>query len=256
MKKTVSFFAIFCLFQTSYSQLLEDLSFGVQFGTGKTITSIDDPYGLPSAASKTDDGLTSSVGSTSGRTIRLMAHYNLSEYIALSSGFYFTNKRLWIRNDEGSYVGGSVYSTNYFHLPLLARYTSNEIADKLNMIISAGPVFDFKMSEGTEGADYAHFMNLANNYSTEYGPREKNGSNQATSLFKGTGISLFLGTGIQYRLSDSFNAYVGLSYLMPLNNMLNPNLLYNDTNLTPITETMSWKASLLQFDIGIGFSIQ
>lgn len=233
---------------------MEDLSFGVQLGTGKTILSINDTMSLPSGASKIDDGQTSKVENISGRAIRLIANYNLSEYIALSSGLHFTYKRLFIRNDDGSYIGGSVYTANYFHLPVLIKYTTNEIKDNLNIVITGGPTFDIKMSESHEGSDYAHFMNLANNYHN-YGPRERNGSNIPTDLFRSAGISLFLGAGAQYRFSDSFTAYLGLSYQHSLYNILNPNLTYNDSEKTPISDTMEWNTGMLLIDLGIGFSI-
>ena len=254
MFKQITFALLLLTYTLSNAQLTEDLSFGVQLGTGKTMLSVADTMGLPSGASKIDDGQTSKVENISGRAIRFIVNYNLSEYIALSSGFHFTYKRLFIRNDDGSYIGGSVYTANYFHLPVLMKYTTNEVKDKVNIVITVGPVFDIKMGEDFEGSDYAHFMNLANN-NHNYGPRERNGTNIPTSLFKSTGVSLFLGAGAQYRFSDSFTAYAGFSYQHSLYNILNPNLTYNDSNNTPISETMTWNAGMLLFDLGIGFSI-
>ena len=254
MKKSLLACCSILLSFTSFAQIADNLTFGLQLGTGKTMALIDDPSDLPSGALKISDGKTSKVENISGRAIRLMVNYNFSEYVALSTGLHFNNKRLFIRNDDGSYIGGSVYTASYVQLPILLRYSSNEIADKMNFIITAGPLFDFKMSEGNEGADYAHFMNLANNRH-DYGPRERNGDNSPTSLFSGTGLSVYVGAGVEYHFSDSFNAYAGLSYQASLTNMLNRNLLYNDAEKTSIAETMTWKASMLLFDLGVGFSL-
>lgn len=254
MRKTayLLYACLFCF--SSFAQITDDLTFGIQLGTGKTMVSVDDPSDLPSGAVKISDGKTSKVENISGRAIRLMVNYNFNEYLAFSTGLHFNNKRLFIRNDDGSYIGGSVYTANYVQLPVLLRYSSNEIADKLNLIISVGPLFDFKMSEGNEGADYAHFMNLANNRH-DYGPREHNGDNAPTALFSGTGLSVLIATGVEYHFNDSFNAYVGISYQTSFTNMLNRNLKYNDAEKTSIAETMSWKASLLLIDLGLGFSL-
>lgn len=238
-----------------FSQISEDLSFGFQLAPGRTFATIVDDLPESSRRDLKSDGVTSTLDKLAGRNIKLMVNYKLNESVSLSSGFYFGNRRLHVRNDDGSYIGTSVYHVNYIHLPLLFRYHSNEIADYLKIIITAGPTIDFRTGEAVIGADYAHFENFAQNRHDVDPQRGRNGNNKPMNLFNSTGLSIYLGVGAEYNFTDRFSAYAGVSYHHGLTNILNSKLLFNDDEKTPITETTKWRTALLSFDFGVGFSL-
>lgn len=254
-KTLITSIALLLITNLGFSQILEDLSFGFQIAPGRTFATIKDDMPESSRHNLISDGQTSVSEKLAGRNIKLMVNYNLSESVSFSSGFYFGNRRLFVRNDDGSYIGTSVYHVNYVHLPLLLRYRTNEIADHIKLILTAGPTIDFKTGEAAIKSDYAHFMNFAQNrFDTDPG-RGRNGNNKPVNLFNGTGLSLYLSVGAEYAFTDKLSAYAGISYHHGFTNILNSKLLFNDRDKTPITETTTWRTSLLSFDFGVGFSL-
>ena len=173
-------------YNSLYGQLPEELSFGFEISTGATKANIKDELTSPSRVSVTDDGTTSiEVNNLAGRTIKFMAHYALKEQYSFSSGLYFGKRRLNVLNVDGNYRGTSVYHVGYLHLPLLVRYESNELTDKLKFVASAGTTIDFRIKEEAQGSDYSHFMNLANNRFDLDPQRSRNGNDKAVKLFNG-----------------------------------------------------------------------
>ncbi len=253
-RKLLICLSAFIITTTSFSQTMEDFTFGFQIGPGRTFATIKDDMPLSSRRDLASDGQTSTLETLAGRTIRLIANYNLNESFALSSGFWFGNRRIHVRNDDGSYIGTSVYHVNYMHLPILLRYRSNEVADYMRVIVTVGPTIDFRTGERNVGGDYAHFMNFAQHRFDQDPQRGRNGNGKPMNLFNGTGLSIYLGVGLEYAFSDSFNAYAGLGYHQGLTNILNNDLLFNDAEKTPITETTTWRTALLSLDLGVGFS--
>ena len=254
MKKLFFIITIAIISQLS-AQVSRDITLGLQIGVGPNYAQVKDNATQSSGENIAADGATSAeVNRLKGQNIKLMVNYDFNEYYALSTGLYFGERRLNILNIDGSYQGTSVYHVDYAHLPILLQYSSNELRDYLNLIVKVGLTFDFLRNEAAQEADYAHFMSLAhNNYSQD--GRSRNGNNTPVDLFDNVGISLFLSAGLQYRFTDKFSAYAGFAFHQRLTNMLNPDLVYNDSQKTAITEDLSFKTGMLSFELGVGFDL-
>lgn len=254
MKNLTALLFLSLSFTLVKAQILEDLTFGVELIAGQTRAHITDDFPLPSSQSTSDDGFTEIERTYNARGVRLIVNYNFSESLALSTGFHFTERNFQVRNTDADYIGFSRYRVNYTHLPIMLRYRSNEIADYLRVIIKGGPMFGFNAREAVIGGDGAHFMNFARNRSDIDPSRGENGNGRSMNLFNKTSLSAYFGIGLEYSFSDTFSIYGGLGYQIGITNMLNPELLFNDNALTPITETTTWKSSVVGLDLGVGFS--
>jgi long-subunit fatty acid transport protein len=256
MKRLVLTIGVVVCSIISKAQGLEKFTFGLQFAPGSTLARITDDDATPSSKSLSSDGYTTiEENGLKGINIKLMVNYELSDKFDFSSGLYFGERRMNVRNDDGNYIGTSVYHANYTSLPLLLKYKGKELKDNLFFVASFGPTLDFLTAEEAVGADYAHFMNFAHNRFDIDGQRGRNGSSKSMNLFSKTGVSVLGSAGLEYKLSDRFKACFGVSYQHRVTNMLNSNLLFNDSSRTPITETTKWTASLLSFDFGVIFHL-
>jgi long-subunit fatty acid transport protein len=238
------------------AQSLEKFTFGLQFAPGTTLSRITDDDATPSSKNLSSDGYTTiEENGLKGINIKLMVNYELNDKFDFSSGLYFGERRMNVRNDDGNYIGTSVYHANYTSLPLLLKYKGKELKDNLFFVASVGPSLDVLTGEEAVGADYAHFMNFAHNRFDIDGQRGRNGSSKSMNLFARNGVSVLGSAGLEYQLTDRFKACFGVSYQHRITNMLNPNLLFNDSNKTPIKETTKWTTSLLSFDFGVAFHL-
>ncbi len=250
---TIGFIACSMLAQ---AQSLEKFTFGLQFAPGSTFARITDDDATQSSKSLSSDGYTTiEENGLKGINVKLMVNYELSDKFDFSSGLYFGERRMNVRNDDGNYTGTSVYHTNYISLPLLLKYKGKELKDNLFFVASLGPTIDLLTGEEAQGADYAHFMNFAQNRFDIDGQRGRNGSSKSMNLFAKTGISILGSAGLEYKINDRFKACFGLSYQQGVTNILNGKLLFNDANKTPIRETTKWTTSLLAVDFGVIFHL-
>ena len=240
----------------SQAQSLEKFTFGLQFAPGSTFARITDDDPTPSRKSLSSDGYTTiEENGLKGINIKLMVNYVLNDKFDFSSGLYFGERSINVRNDDGNYIGTSVYHANYTSLPFLLKYKGKELKDNLFFVASFGPTLDFLNGEEAKGADYAHFMNFAHNRFDIDSQRGRNGSSKSMNLFSKTGVSILGSVGLEYQLTDRFKACFGMSYQQQVTNMLNGKLLFNDANKTPITETTKWTTSLLAVDFGVIFHL-
>lgn len=238
------------------AQKFPKLDFGLQISAGSAFAKISDDDATPSSKNLASDGYTSIEENGLGNSgLKLIINYTLSDRLDFSSGLYFSNRTMNVKNEDGSYVGTSNYIVGYTHIPILLKYKSAEIKDNLIIVGSFGPTLDFKRFEDKNGADYAHYLNFANNRVDLDSQRGRNGNNRQTDLFAGTGLSVYASAGAEYKINDMFTAYAGLSYFYKLNNMLNSKLTYNNAEKTPITDMMKWRANILAFDFGVGIKI-
>jgi hypothetical protein len=255
MKKI--FIAITAIVTTfaSKAQITEQLDFGVMICPGATYANIKDENSTPSKQDKAADGFTTiEENGLKASNFKLMVNYNFSETWALSSGFYFNHRRLNVRNEDGSYVGTSNYHVNYLSIPVMARYTSEEVANNLRILAYGGILFDLKTKEEAVGADYAHYMNFANDREDIDNQRGANGNNKVMPLFGGAKLSANLSAYADYAIKDQLHVMAGFSYQYGISNILNSDLKYNDQKKTSVAEYQKWRASLFTFDFGVGFN--
>jgi long-subunit fatty acid transport protein len=256
MKRVLISIGLVACSALAQAQSLEKFTFGLQFAPGSTLARITDDDATPSRKSLSSDGYTTiEENGLKGINIKLMVNYELNDKFDFSSGLYFGEYSMNVRNDDGNYIGTSVYHTNYASLPILLKYKGKELKDNLFFVASVGPTLDFLTSEEAKGADYAHFMNFAHNRFDIDAQRGRNGSSKSMNLFSKTGVSILGSAGLEYKLTDRFKACFGVSYQQGVTNMLNGKLLFNDTNKTPITETTKWTRSLLAVDFGVIFHL-
>lgn len=251
IKSTLLVTAILAASTLGFSQF----TFGIQVAPGKTLASIKDDMPDPSKKDLASDGQTSIIKQLGGKSFRLIADYELNETFSLSSGLWFGARKMNVRNDDGSYIGTSVYQANYIHIPVLLRYRTEELTENLRIIGKIGPTIDFRTREKAIGSDYAHFMNFADNRHDLDPGRGRNGDNVPTKLFNGIGVSLYLSLGAEYKLSDNFSLNAGFGYHQGLTNILNSKLKFNDTEKTPIRDTAVWRTSLLSFNLGVSYTL-
>jgi hypothetical protein len=246
------FLASLCL----QAQGLEKFTFGVLLSPGVTYANIQDNDATSSGKSIVADGYTTvNQNQLRGFTAKLLINYQLKDNLELSTGLYIGERRINVRNVDGSYVGTSLYHVNYSSIPLLLKFKSDDIKKDLKLVAYLGPTFDFATGEDVIGNDNAHFMYFARNYNNIGVARDRNGNDRTMDLFAKTGVSVLASVGLEYRLTDRFNACFGVSYQHRVTNMLNPDLLFPDKNRTPIAETTKWSSALLSFDFGIGFNL-
>lgn len=257
MKTINTLILLACLFLVStknFCQSKENIDFSFQLCPGNSMSHIGDDDTRPSSQNKVADGYTLiEENNLKGSEVKLGVNYSISNNWALSSGLFFSKRSMNVKNIDGSYVGTSVYHINYFHLPVLLRYTSKEVATKLKVIGSAGFTFDFNTKEESNGADYAHYMNFAQNRVDLDPERGRNGNFKNMKLFGQGKISLLISAGVNYEISNKISLLGGLSLHQSISNALNKRLTYNDSIKTSITEYMNWRTSLLTFDIGVSF---
>ena len=252
MKKIILPILLFSSVFKSNAQALDKFTFGLQVSPGWTIAHIKDDDPKPSSQNLSSDGYTTvEENGLKGYNIKLIANYELNDQFDLSSGIYFGKRKLNVRNDDGNYIGTSLYQVGYVNLPILLRYKRKEIANNLYFTANLGPTIDFSTSEKAIGSDFAHFKNFAQNRFDIDQQRGRNGNSKSVDLFAGTGISVIGGAGLEYELNEMFRLGLGLGYHHRLTNSLNGKLLFNDSNKTKITETTKWSASLLSIDFGV-----
>ena len=235
-------------------QSLENKDFSITLSPGTTLASVTDDHRESSNQNVASDGYTYiDENALKAFNFKLSAYHNFDEKWALGTGFFYNKIRLNPRNQDGSYIGTSVYHVSYASLPLILRFRSNEIKDNFRITGGFGPSLDIKLKEEAKGADYAHFMNFANNRYDLDPDRGRNGNNKNMNLFGTFGFSLHFNVLAEYMLGDNFNVFAGVSYQHRLNNLLNGNLKYNDAAQTPITDVLAFRAHTLAFDIGVGY---
>ena len=256
MKKIILGIASLLLFVTSKAQSLEDFTFGVHISPGTTFASVKDENPITSRLEPTSDGYTTiDENGLRGGGLNLTVDYGINENLFLSSGLYFSKRRLNIKNEDGSYIGTSIYHINYIHIPITIKYRTEQIIDKVRLNFGGGPTIDLKTGEKNIGADYAHFMNFAQNRYDVDASRGANGNGKSLNLFNGTGLSFLFNVGAEYEIKENLNLYFGISYQQGLTNILNSKLKFNDTEKTKFKDTISWRSSLLTLDLGINFSL-
>lgn len=240
--------------KSSFGQNKENIDFNFQFCPGNSMAHISDDDARPSSQFKASDGNTFiEQNNLKGREIKLGANYSFNDNWSLSSGLFFSKRSMNVKNIDGSYIGTSVYHINYFHLPVMLRYTSKQVVTKLKIVGSFGLTFDFNTNEEAIGPDYAHYMNFAQNRVDLDPTRGQNGDFKSMKLFGQGKISALLSAGVNYEISEKVSLLGGFSLHQGISNALNNRLKYNDANKTSVSEYMNWRTSLLTFDIGVQF---
>ncbi|MFN6946693.1 MAG: outer membrane beta-barrel protein [Cytophagaceae bacterium] len=249
---TIRFYLIL-LFAFPLSIQAQNHKLNIRLSPNTNIARVVDPDPRPSSVHTVADGHTTKESNVGGVSIGANLDYQISDFIYLSSGLWFTSKNLHIRNTDGSYSGVSRYNTLYMQIPLLVKAVSNEITDNIRLGITAGPTIDFKLNEQLDGGDGAHYWNLANNNYHLDPTRGRNGNMRPMPLFNPMDLGLFFSIGPEFQLGDNFILYSALSYWVGGFNMINPNLLFNDPMRTPVSESVSIRSRIIGLDLGVKF---
>lgn len=197
--------------------------------------------------------------------VTLGANYDFGKgFLKFSPGLWFTGTNVSLYNRDGNYSGNSKYNMTYLQIPLLIKFQSKEIKNDLGIYISAGPQIGVKISESLNTkdgkGDYAHFWSMAN-YDTNTDPtRGRNGNGGPTALFNPLYLSFMLNGGVEYKLSDDFALFGGLSLDFGITNVMNPNLMFYRTNPNfyeggevSITDLLKVRHNLVGIDLGVRF---
>lgn len=197
--------------------------------------------------------------------VTLGANYDFGKgFLKFSPGLWFTGTNVSLYNRDGNYSGNSKYNMTYLQIPLLIKFQSKEIKNDLGIYISAGPQIGVKISESLNTkdgkGDYAHFWSMAN-YDTNTDPtRGRNGNGGPTALFNSLYLSFMLNGGVEYKLSDDFALFGGLSLDFGITNVMNPNLMFYRTNPNfyeggevSLADLLKVRHNLVGIDLGVRF---
>jgi hypothetical protein len=267
-KKILYLFA--CIPMLSFAQSKGDMKIGFQFGPNVNFASVKDNNGSPSGAIPAPnvpyvvaptregvvaDGYTTKQEDASGVNVAFTFDYLLSEHIALHTGLWFAQKNLTIHNQDGSYGGTSKYKTTYWQIPILFKYTSVEIVDKLRWYAVLGPTIDIRASEKLDGGDGAHYWNMSRNDIYLDPSRGKNAEGKKVALFNPVDITLYISGGVTYEIMDKLDLYAGLFLNKGFVNMINPGLRFAEPNETKVNTDISIKSCLFGVEMGVAYTI-
>ncbi len=228
--------------------------FGIEINPGWTLVGIKDSDSSPSDVDFTADGHTEKIANQESISLRMYADFD-KEGFTFSTGLWFSQKKMSLLNIDGSYRGASTYDVAYFQLPVIFKKQIDTSNERVSLRLFAGPSIDFKFSEKLRGPDFAHFWNLSRNRLDLDPTRGRNGNGKAVKLFNPLDVSFHLGAGLNYRLSDDFQLYGGISGSKAFFNMINPKLRFKDPELTKVREELRITSGSLTIDMGVLFRL-
>jgi len=211
----------------------------------------------PSGTYYPADGNTYKVNNLPSVSLGMNAIFKINDHFSWSAGLALTTRNMLVANQDGGYYGQSQYNVTYLQVPVLLRYTSNEIAKNLRIHVGLGPSSDLKIGEALVGGDGAHYWNLANNNYVQDPTRGRNGSNSPVALFNIINWGMYFTGGVDYALTEKFTLYTGLKINPSFINMINPNLTF-DTNKTngqviKVSSGVSFTSTIIGLDFGFKF---
>ena len=234
-----------------YGQDYGKLSFTSKFGPNIGIAHVTNNNTYP------PDGITVMEGTSGGSNLSAGIEYAFTPSFSLCTGIWATDKSIFIRNSVQGYSGVSTYDILYMQIPILLKFYTKELFPKFKLYFTGGGTFDLRLDErvGGDKQDHAHFKNLANNDYYTDPTRGANGNGTPVNLFAPGDITLYLGFGAQYQLFERLALTAGFSYNQGFVNMINPNLLYNNADRTPVHTNVNITNTVIGLDIGVKYTV-
>jgi hypothetical protein len=254
--KKVCFFTILGLLPLISLAQKGSIKVGLKFAPAVNIATVKDKDGTPSSIRYQADGFTQKQENASGGIIGITLEYGLSDHLGLHTGLWFAMKNYHISNQDGNYYGTSRYNTTYLQIPLVFKYTSNEVIDKLKIYVALGPVIELKMSEKLKGGDGAHYWNMSRNYTWLDGTRGRNADGKEVKLFNPLDISIYFAGGATYEVIDNLDLYLGLVMNKGLLNQVNPKLRFDDAAQTKVNTDISIRSFLVGVEFGLAYKLK
>ncbi len=256
MKKTLVSVFLVALVQLANAQK-GDFKIGFRLAPGSNIAIVKDNDGTSSAQKFTADGYTQKEDNVEGVSVSFYLDYFLAKNIAFSTGLWFTAKNFEIRNTDGDYTGISQYNSTYLQIPILFKFVSNEVANKLRIYVTAGPTLDLRMNEKlVRDYDGAHYWNMSRNLPQNDPTRGRNASGKMVKLFNPIDITLYLCSGVSYEIIEKLDLFAGIYFNKSLLNLVNPKLRFAEPNQTKVNSDISWKANLVGMELGVAYKIK
>lgn len=233
---------------------------GLTLSPGSTVGAISDKNRASSGGLDDDgylinaaDGVTSKVRDRSAFSVRIFYDQPFKDKLWYSSGIWFTNRILHIRNVDGeAYSGTSRYRVSHVELPFLGKYYASDLGKGVELMFKMGPVLGVKVSENMQSNhDGAHYWNLAKNNEHLDPVRGKNASGEEKELFGLIHLGLHMEGGVEYSINDKITLTSSLSYQLGITGLLNHTLRHDDTSQTRVTDGLSWRAHVFTFNLGI-----
>jgi hypothetical protein len=224
---------------------------GFKISPNVNLDPVKDKDPTPSGVNYVSDGYTQREANLGGIGAGVNFDMPLSGPWYFGTGLWFTTKNFNIRNTDAFYSGVSKYKTLYAQIPFLAKYRTKEIFNKFNLVFSGGGILDLKIAEGIDGADGAHYWNLAKQRSYIDPARGHNGDNRSKALFTPVNIGLYISAGAEYQLLDKISVFAGFSVNPSFLNMINPSLKFDDAAKTPVRQDVRFSSTIISFDMGI-----
>lgn len=231
----------------------QDILLGFEVNPGISIISVKDEDVASSSVRTSADGVTYKVKDEGIVNLRLYADFLKYDPWVISTGLWFANKKMFIRNTDGGYSGASHYDPWYIQIPFIMKRDVITFDKNFSLQAYGGFSFDFKMSENVNGRDGAHYWDLAY-YRNDVDPRRgRNGNGHPVDLFNPVDFTMHLGVGVQYKIFEEVFLFGGLSGSKSFFNLINPNLRFNDASLTPVKETLKIISGTFTVDVGIKY---
>ncbi len=229
---------------------------GFEVSPGVSIISVKDRDTAPSSVRTSADGYTYKVKDESMVNVRLYADFLKYDPWVISTGLWFANKKMFIRNTDGGYSGASHYDPWYVQIPFILKRDVITFDKDFSLQAYGGLSADFKMSENVRGGDYAHYWNLAHHRKDLDPKRGRNGNGQPVDLFNPVDLTMHLGVGVQYKIFEDILLFGGLSGSKGFINMINPNLRFDDANHTRVKETLKITSGTFTVDVGVKYLLR
>jgi len=248
---------VFALPSLAWSQM-NKISWEGKLSFGINAMSIKDNDTRPSGTYYPADGNTFKVNNLPSVSLGMNAIFKIDDHWSWSGGLALTTRNMLVANQDGNYYGQSQYNVLYLQVPVLLRYTSDELgSSNLRIHVGLGPSSDLKIGESLIGADGAHYWNLANNNYYQDPTRGRNGANAPVPLFNIINWGIYFTGGVDWAITDKFTIYSGLKINPSFINMINSKLTF-DTNKTngqviKVNSGVSFTSTIIGLDFGFKF---
>lgn len=143
-----------------------------------------------------------------GPVIDFMISNNESYY--MSTGLWFTTKRVGIQVDNTDGISEQTYNLQYLSLPFTLKLKTQEIALDKRIYIQFGPTFDIAVSD-----------------------KRKSGESSQPSIvdFSFGDVELLMGAGLEWHLGNSTRFSTGFSYSRGLANVAKRSIDISDLSV-------------------------
>ncbi|MEM9675212.1 MAG: outer membrane beta-barrel protein [Bacteroidota bacterium] len=206
-------FILLLLFVISYTGIQAQVKLGVQLSPTLSFNRIDDDEALVGTG---NDGI-------GGRLMAgILADYMFQENYYVSSGLFFTPKRVGIATTVDTNPVEEAYRLHYLQIPASVKLFTNEVALDTRIYFQAGFTLELKILEDNISDDVTLI--------TDFRPIDS---------------SLLLGTGVEHQFGYSTIVFGGFSYRRGLVNVV------KSTNAA--LGNVVIKNDLFSLDLGVKF---